>query len=84
MHAERFNGVVQFDYGAVAFPMNARSTLGVSFFRSGVDDIPNTLGAWHADGQPQPGNVSFFSAADYAFFVSYARQLRPASASGPR
>jgi hypothetical protein len=81
MHAERFNGVVQFDYGAVAFPMNARSTLGVSFFRSGVDDIPNTLGAWQ-DGQPQPGNVSFFSAADYAFFVSYARQLRTDLSAG--
>ncbi|MDX1531227.1 MAG: PorV/PorQ family protein, partial [Rhodothermales bacterium] len=75
MHAERFSGIVQFDYGAVAVPINARSTVGVSFFRSGVDDIPNTLEAW-TNGQPDPSKVSFFSAADYAFFVSYARRLR--------
>jgi len=75
MHAERFDGIVQFDYGALAFPLTTRSTLGVSFFRSGVEDIPNTLDAW-VDGQPRAENVSFFSAADYAFFVSYARSLR--------
>jgi hypothetical protein len=75
MHAERFDGIVQFDYGAIAFPLTVQSTLGVSFFRSGIDDIPNTLAAWE-NGQPRADNVTFFSAADYAFFVSYARQLR--------
>ena len=39
MHAERFAGIVTFDYGSVAFPINANSTLGISFFRSGVNDI---------------------------------------------
>ena len=81
MHAERFSGIVQFDYGAVAFPINARSTVGVSFFRSGVDDIANTLDAWDAERDRPIANpedaISFFSAADYAFFVSYARQLHP-------
>jgi hypothetical protein len=75
MHAERFDGIVQFDYGGIAFPLTHRSTLGVSFFRSAVDDIPNTLEAWE-NGQPRSENVSFFSAADYAFFVSYARSVR--------
>jgi len=75
MHAERFGGIVQFDYGAAAAPLTARSTLGVSFFRSGVDDIPNTLDAWE-NGQPRPDRVTLFSAADYALFVSYARELR--------
>jgi hypothetical protein len=81
MHAERFDGIVQFDYGAVAFPLTGRSTLGISFFRSGIDDIPNTLEAWE-NGQPRPENVSFFSAADHAFFVSYARQLRENLSAG--
>jgi len=81
MHAERFDGIVQFDYGAVAFPLTVRSTLGVSFFRSGIDDIPNTLEAWE-NGQPRAENVSFFSAADYAFFVSYARQVRENLSAG--
>jgi hypothetical protein len=80
MHAERFNGAVSFDYGAVAFPLNARSTVGISFFRSGVDDIANTLAAFNPDtGLPRPdpeNHITFFSAADYAFFLSYARRLR--------
>lgn len=83
MHAERFDGIVQFDYGAAAFPINARSTIGVSIFRSGVDDIPNTLNAWDGERDaPNPDAVTFFSAADYAFFVSYARQLRENLAVG--
>ena len=79
MHAERFSGIVSFDYGAVAWPVTNRSTLGVSFFRSGVDDIANTLEAINPDtGLPLPNaenNVTYFSAVDYAFFVSYARRL---------
>ncbi|MEO1632885.1 MAG: PorV/PorQ family protein [Bacteroidota bacterium] len=79
MHAERFSGIVSFDYGAVAWPVTNRSTLGVSFFRSGVDDIANTLEAFNPDtGLPLPNaenNVTYFSAVDYAFFVSYARRL---------
>lgn len=80
MHAERFNGIVSFDYGAVAFPLTAKSTVGVSFFRSGVDDIANTLAAFNPDTglpRPNPENyITYFSAADYAFFLSYARRLR--------
>lgn len=79
MHAERFDGIVAFDYGSAAFPINARSTVGLSFFRSGVDDIPNTLNAWDRERnapKPNPEDyVTRFSAADYAFFVSYARRL---------
>ena len=79
MHAERFGGVVAFDYGALAMPVSARSTVGVSFFRSGVDDIPNTLGVpLREDGTPAvdpEAYVTRFSAADYALFVSYARKL---------
>lgn len=80
MHAERFNGIVSFDYGAVAFPLTAKSTVGVSFFRSGVDDIANTLAAFNPDTglpRPNPENfITYFSAADYAFFLSYARRVR--------
>lgn len=80
MHAERFGGIVSFDYGAVAFPLSARSTVGVSFFRSGVDDIANTLAALNPDTnlpRPNPENYfTYFSAADYAFYLSYARRLR--------
>lgn len=77
MHAERFDGAVAFDYAAVAVPLSERSTLGVSFVRSAVDDIANTLDAFDpATGLPRPGAenyVQYFSAADNALFVSYAR-----------
>jgi len=79
MHVERFAGAVSFDYGAVAFPVTAQSTVGVSAFRSGVNDIVNTLSAWNPDrGQPLPGyenRITRFSAADWALFVSYSRRV---------
>jgi len=79
MHAERFAGIVSFDYAGLAYPVNGTSTVGLSFFRSGVNDIKNTLNAWDAErNQPKPNpeaHVTSFSAADMAFFVSYARRL---------
>ena len=80
MHVERFAGAVSFDYGAIALPINEQSTVSLSLFRSGVNDIVNTLDAWDpALDQPKPNYESFitrFSAADYAFFLGYSRQLR--------
>jgi hypothetical protein len=77
MHAERFDGAVAFDYAAVAFPLSNRSTVGVSFVRSAVDDIANTLDAFDpATGLPRPdaaSYVEYFSAADNALYLSYAR-----------
>ena len=79
MHVERFAGAVSFDYGAVAMPVTARSTVGISAFRSGVNDIVNTLSAWNPDrGQPLPSyesRITRFSAADWALFVSYSRKV---------
>jgi hypothetical protein len=86
MHAERFAGIVSFDYAAVALPISHRSTVGISFFRSGVDDIANTLAALNPDtGLPRENvgdHITYFSAADYAFFVSYARRLRDGLSAG--
>ena len=80
MHAERFSGVVSFDYAGVALPVSRQSTVGLTLIRSAVDDIPNTLNAWDVErNQPRPNPENFierFSAADYAIMLSYARQLR--------
>ncbi len=74
MHAERFSGAVAFDYAAVAYPLSPRSTVAVSFVRSAVDDIANTLAAYDPETDSiNPDNVSYFSAADNALFLSYAR-----------
>jgi hypothetical protein len=85
MHDEQFGSLVNHDYGAVAFPMGARSTLGVSVIRLGVDDIPDTRNAGvDANGnltydpnqfsRIDPNRVTYFNAADWAFYVSYAKQ----------
>jgi len=79
MHAERFAGIVSFDFAAVSYPATANSTVGLSFFRSGVNDIKNTLNAWDAERNRPKANseayITSFSAADMAFLLSYARRL---------
>jgi len=79
MHAERFSGIVSFDYAGYAMPISDESVIGLSFFRSGVNDIKNTLDAWDPErNQPRPNpsdHITSFSAADYAFFVGYGRRL---------
>jgi hypothetical protein len=79
MHAERFSGVVSFDYAGFAMPFSERSVFGISLIRSGVNDIKNTLDAWDSErNQPKSNPEDFittFSAADYAIMFSYGKQL---------
>ena len=79
MHVERFSGAVTFDYGGAALPLNEESTLAITVVRSGVNDIANTLNAWDVERQqPKPdylNRIRRFSAADYAFYGTYARKL---------
>ena len=86
MHAERFDGIVSFDYAAIAWPLTERSTVGVSFVRSAVDDIANTLDALDpATGLPRPDAadyITYFSAADNALLLSYARGVNDALSLG--
>ncbi len=79
MHVERFGGAVTFDYGGIAWPITAQSTVGITFVRSGVNDIKNTLNAWDPRRDRPKSNpenyITAFSAADYAFYLTYAREL---------
>lgn len=76
MHAEWFAGIAKYDYVGVALPIADRKrSIGISAIRFGVDDIPNTLFLIDPDGSINYDNVSSFSAADYAFLLSYAQQL---------
>ena len=79
MHAERFSGIVSFDYAGFSIPFSERSVLGITLIRSGVNDIKNTLDAWDAErNQPKPdpgSHITSFSASDYAFFVSYGKMI---------
>jgi len=78
MHSEWFGGVGKFDYAGVVLPLsNNHRRLGLSFIRFGIDQIPNTLTLYESDGTVNYDNVSEFSAADYAFVLSYAQMVKP-------
>jgi hypothetical protein len=76
MHAEYFAGIGKYDYVSLAVPVSDKKrTLGFSFLRFAVDDIPNTLFLVEPDGSINYNNIRSFSSADYAFLFSYAQQL---------
>src|SRR5690554_5281992 len=75
MHASYFANIAQYDYAAFAMPVDERSALGISVLRFGVDDIMNTTELIDQNGNIDYNRISLFSAADYAFNISYARQL---------
>ncbi len=75
MHADYFSGIAKYEFGSIAIPTNNRKrTLGISFIRFGVDDIPNTLYLVNPDGSIDYNNISSFSSADYALLFSYAQK----------
>jgi hypothetical protein len=74
MHSEYFAGIAKYDYGAIAKRLDSSSTFGLSFIRFGVDNIPNTTELIDAAGNVNYDNITQFSAADYAFIVSYAHK----------
>lgn len=77
MHSEWFAGIGKFDYLGVVVPFSGnRRRLGLSLIRFGIDEIPNTLSLYESDGSINFDNVSEFSAADYAFLLSYGQALR--------
>ena len=75
MHSEYFAGISKYDFGNFAARIDNKSVLAFSLVRFGVDDIPNTSELIDAQGNINYDNLSSFSAVDYAFLVSYAREL---------
>lgn len=73
MHASYFANIAQYDYGAFAMPLDEKSAIGFSLIRFGVDDIMNTTELIDQQGNIDYNRISLFSAADYAFMISYAR-----------
>lgn len=76
MHSEYFAGIAQYDYGAVAFRIDDKSSFALSFLRFGVDDIPDTSELIDADGNINYDRLRSFSASDNAFLISYGRALQ--------
>ncbi|MEO0404171.1 MAG: hypothetical protein AAF193_04810, partial [Bacteroidota bacterium] len=76
LHANRFANINKYDYAAIGKGIDSTSAIAFSLIRSGVDDIPNTLELRDADGNIDYDRITLFSAVDYAFIVSYARDLK--------
>jgi hypothetical protein len=85
MHDAEFGGLVNNDYGAVAIPVGPSTSLGLSVIRVGVDDIADTRNAGvDANGnvtydpsqftRVDPGRVTYFNAADWALYFTYAHR----------
>lgn len=74
-HAEYFASIAKYDYLGWTGRIDSASALGVSVIRFGVDDIPNTTQLIDAGGNIDYDRITFFSAQDYAFLLSYARKM---------
>ncbi|MFC7669474.1 hypothetical protein ACFQT0_20490 [Hymenobacter humi] len=75
MHSELFAGVVKNDYAAFSMPLDDNSAVGVSVMRLGVDNIADTRNLINEYGYIDYSKIEYFSVADYALLVSYARKL---------
>ena len=77
MHSEYFAGIAKYDYaGFATFVADNTAVVSASLIRFGVDDIPDTSELIDADGNINYDRVKSFSAADYAFLFSYARNAK--------
>jgi hypothetical protein len=77
MHSEYFAGIAKYDYaGFATFVADNTAVVSASLIRFGVDDIPDTSELIDADGNINYDRVKSFSAADYAFIFSYARNAK--------
>ncbi len=73
MHASYFAGISNYDFGAVAIPIE-KGVVGISVIRFGIDNILNTINFKDPNGNFNYDRITKFSTADYAFLVSYARE----------
>ncbi|MDX5418361.1 MAG: PorV/PorQ family protein [Hymenobacteraceae bacterium] len=74
MHSELFAGIAKNDFASFAMPLDSGSALAVSVIRLGVDDIADTRRLQNEFGYIQYDSIRFFSVADYAMLISYARR----------
>ncbi|UOQ96387.1 PorV/PorQ family protein [Hymenobacter sp. 5317J-9] len=75
MHSELFSGIVKNDFAAFSTPLDDKSTIGVSVMRLGVDNIADTRSLLDEYGGVHYDRITYFSVADYALLVSYARKV---------
>ncbi len=74
MHSEYFAGIAKFDYLGTAYKIGDSSVIAGSLIRFGIDNIPNTLELIDENGNIDYNRISYFSTADWAFLLSYAKK----------
>lgn len=72
MHAEYFAGIAKYDYIGAAYKVDNKHSVAFSWLRFGVDNIMNTTELIDNQGNFDYNRISYFSAADNAFILSYA------------
>jgi len=75
MHAEYFAGIAKYDYIGCAYKIDNKSSVALSYIRFGVDNIMNTTELIDRQGNIDYNRISYFSAVDNAFLLSYAYQF---------
>lgn len=75
MHSEYFAGIAKYDYLGLAHSIDDKSAIGFTAIRFAVDDIPNTTQLIDNNGNIDYDRITTFTAADYGFIFSYAREL---------
>ena len=75
MHSSYFANIANYNYVAFAMPLDDKSAVGLSLIRFGVDDILDTTLLIDQQGNINYDRISLFSAVDYGFTFSYAREL---------
>ncbi len=76
MHSEYFAGIAKYDYLGIAHKIDDKSALAFSAIRFAVDDIPNTTQLIDNNGNIDYDRITSFTAADWAFLMSYARKTK--------
>jgi len=75
MHAEYFAGIAKYDYIGVAYKIDHKQAVAVSWIRFGVDNIMNTTELIDKQGNIDYNRITYFSAADNAVLLSYAYNI---------
>ncbi len=74
MHAAYFANMALIDFASYARKADKNSAFSFSLLRFGVDNIMNTTQLIDENGNVDYSRIRYFSAADYALFIGYARK----------
>ncbi|MCX7696413.1 MAG: hypothetical protein N2Z72_01820 [Bacteroidales bacterium] len=75
MHSEYFAGIAKYDVASFAGNFRHAISLGLTYMRFGIDNIPNTIEMVDAQGNVHYDRITSFNAVDQAFLISFAKNI---------